>query len=72
MRILKIHNYYLQPGGEDTVFQAEIDLLRSRGHEVIEYLEFNKNIESMNKAFVALQTVWSQASYNKIKKKYKK
>jgi glycosyltransferase involved in cell wall biosynthesis len=69
MRILKIHNYYLQPGGEDTVFQAEIDLLRSRGHEVIEYLEFNKNIESMNKAFVALQTVWSQASYNKIKKK---
>lgn len=68
MRILKIHNYYIQSGGEDTVFQAETALLRSRGHEVIEYLEFNKNIESMNKAFVALQTVWSQASYNKIKK----
>src|SRR5687767_3058688 len=67
MRILKVHNYYIQSGGEDTVFQAETALLRSRGHEVIEYLEFNKKIESMNKAFVALQTVWSQLSYRKMK-----
>lgn len=67
MRILKVHNYYVQSGGEDTVFKAEASLLRSKGHEVIEYLEFNKKIESMNKAFVALQTVWSQSSYNKLK-----
>jgi glycosyltransferase involved in cell wall biosynthesis len=67
MRILKVHNYYTQPGGEDTVFQAESDLLRSKGHEVIEYLEFNKTIESMNQASVALQTLWSYSSYKKIK-----
>jgi glycosyltransferase involved in cell wall biosynthesis len=42
-------------------------LLRSRGHEVIEYLEYNKTIESMNEASVALQTIWSFSSYKKFK-----
>lgn len=67
MRILKVHNYYTRPGGEDTVFQAEKALLRSQDHEVIEYLEFNKKIESMSKALVALQTIWSHSSYQKLK-----
>ncbi|MBK6793943.1 MAG: glycosyltransferase [Anaerolineales bacterium] len=67
MRILKVHNYYVQPGGEDTVFHAEVELLRSYGHEVITYVEDNKKIEQMNKAIVALQTVWSFSSYRKIK-----
>ncbi len=68
MRILKVHSYYTQPGGEDTVFQAEAALLRSRGHEVIEYLESNKTIESMNQASVALQTLWSYSSHQKLKR----
>ncbi len=68
MRIAKIHNYYTQPGGEDTVFHAETALLRSHGHEVIEYIEHNKKIESMNKASVALETLWSRHSYGKIKR----
>ena len=67
MRILKVHSYYTQSGGEDTVFQAEAALLRSKGHEVVEYLEFNKKIESMNQASVALQTLWSYSSYQKLK-----
>lgn len=67
MRILKVHNYYTQPGGEDTVFHAEKDLLRSKGHDVFEYLEFNKKIALMNQASVALQTLWSYSSYQKIK-----
>ncbi|HXQ38257.1 MAG TPA: hypothetical protein VN843_29900, partial [Anaerolineales bacterium] len=48
MRILQVHNYYTAPGGEDTVFHAETALLRSRGHEVLQYLEINKRIESMH------------------------
>ena len=67
MRILKVHNYYIQPGGEDTVFQAETDLLRKNGHEVIEYQEFNLRINSLNQAKVALQTIWSIDAYRKIK-----
>ena len=68
MRILKVHNYYVQSGGEDTVFHAETALLRLHGHEVIEYLEHNKNIESMNQVSVALQTIWSYSSYQKLKR----
>jgi glycosyltransferase involved in cell wall biosynthesis len=67
MRILKVHSYYTQSGGEDTVFRAEAALLRSRGHEVIEYLEDNNKIKSMNKAAVALQTLWSHSSHRKLK-----
>lgn len=67
MRIVKVHNYYTGSGGEDTVFHAEVSLLRSHGHEVIEYLEYNRKIESMNHASVALQAIWSQPSYRKLK-----
>lgn len=34
MRILVAHNRYQQAGGEDSVVQAEVSLLRSKGHEV--------------------------------------
>lgn len=40
LRILLLHNYYQQPGGEDAVFRAERDLLRAYGHPV-ETLEFH-------------------------------
>lgn len=68
MKILKVHNYYLQPGGEDTVFLAESALLRLNGHEVTEYLESNTKIASMNQASVALQTFWSNSSYQRMKR----
>ncbi len=67
MRILKVHNYYKQPGGEDTVFHATADLLRSHGHKVREYLEFNNKIASMNRTSVALRTIWSSESFQKMK-----
>lgn len=67
MRILKVHNFYLQPGGEDTVFKAEAALLRDYGHDVIEYVESNERIESLSKVSVALGTLWSQPSYQKLK-----
>lgn len=66
MRILKVHNYYTKQGGEDTVFHAEKDLLRSQGHDVMEYLEFNEKIGLMNRASVVLQTLWSAPSYRKL------
>ncbi|SHK88636.1 glycosyltransferase family 4 protein [Hymenobacter psychrotolerans] len=46
LRILLIHNFYQQPGGEDAVFRAECALLRANGHAV-ETLEFhNTDIET--------------------------
>ena len=34
MRILFIHNYYKQAGGEDQVVANEMELLQERGHEL--------------------------------------
>ncbi|HYE41362.1 MAG TPA: glycosyltransferase [Ramlibacter sp.] len=54
------HNAYQQRGGEDSVAQAEVDLLRSRGHEVLLYSRHNDEIAGQGKAALAMQTVWSR------------
>jgi glycosyltransferase involved in cell wall biosynthesis len=46
MKILLVHNLYKQAGGEDSVFRAERDLLRSQGHMVEELLYDNSVIKS--------------------------
>ena len=60
MRVLVAHNAYQQRGGEDSVAQAEVDLLRSRGHEVLLYSRHNDEIAGQGKAALAMQTVWSR------------
>lgn len=67
MRILIVHNFYQQPGGEDAVFQAEADLLRSRGHEVVEFVEDNKNLNGVNPLKAVVDAVWSRESYRRIR-----
>ncbi|MDA0194650.1 MAG: glycosyltransferase family 4 protein [Bacteroidetes bacterium] len=42
MKVLLVHNYYKIAGGEDKVFEQEVELLRSKGHEVLTYLKDNK------------------------------
>lgn len=44
MNILIIHNKYRFAGGEDTVVENEVQLLRNRGHHVITYLVSNEQI----------------------------
>ena len=58
-RILIVHNAYQQRGGEDSVVDAEISLLRSHGHEVATYLRNNDDISAMPAVAVAIQTLWS-------------
>ncbi len=66
MRILSIHNRYLQPGGEDSVVQAERKLLTQHGHEVITYDESNQRIAQLGNLRTAIRTVWSQESYGHV------
>ncbi len=42
MRILVVHNRYLERGGEDETVDAEVALLRARGHEVDVLLRDNR------------------------------
>jgi len=66
MKILLAHNFYGQPGGEDTVFNAEKALLREKGHEILEYTADNKTIKTGSQLSVALQCVWSAPSYSRM------
>ena len=69
MHILLVHNYYQQPGGEDDVFQAECDLLRSHGHEVGTFTRHNDAIRSygiLHKLNMARETVWSSETYREL------
>jgi glycosyltransferase involved in cell wall biosynthesis len=62
MKIVLVHNSYQQPGGEDIVFGQERDLLRSRGHEVVEYVRSNHEVKqfvSLRQLALAKRTIWA-------------
>lgn len=61
MRILLIHNYYQQAGGEDAVFTQEVNLLREQGFPV-ETLTFTN--ESFDGSFWGNLRSASMALYN--------
>ena len=58
-RILVVHNAYQQRGGEDSVVDDEVRLLRGHGMEVEIYRRDNHDIDSMGKLFAARDTLWS-------------
>jgi glycosyltransferase involved in cell wall biosynthesis len=63
MRILTVHNFYQQPGGEDVVWRNEAALLRSKGHRVCEYVRHNSEIGGQSAwegAKLGLRTIWSR------------
>lgn len=59
MRVLVVHNSYLERGGEDTVVETEIQTLRDRGVEVEEYRASNSEIATMSALRAAGSTVWN-------------
>lgn len=59
MRILLVHNAYQQRGGEDSVVEAEVALLRSHGHAVETYIRSNDDVGGMSSLALARQTLWS-------------
>lgn len=70
MKILLVHNSYQQNGGEDEVFASERDLLRSKGHEVVEYVRTNDEIRVYgiwNRATLGLRTVWAWDSVREMR-----
>lgn len=62
MRILLIHNFYQQPGGEDGVFRNEKALLERYGHEVSEFTRHNdeiRNYSPLQKLKLFLNTAYN-------------
>lgn len=66
IRILVVHNAYRQRGGEDAVVEAEVALLRSRGHSVQLYARDNDEIAPGNAVRTALGTVWSRRTVREV------
>lgn len=60
LRIVVCHNYYQQRGGEDQVFEDEVDLLRAHGHEVIPFVRHSGKIPASQLVSTAVGTVWNR------------
>lgn len=71
MKILIIHNHYLEKGGEDQAVSLEAKLLEEHGHKVIIYEKSNANIDRLpffKKLFFALfELNFSKLVYKEIK-----
>jgi glycosyltransferase involved in cell wall biosynthesis len=66
MQILSVHTRYQFRGGEEECRDAEASLLREMGHQVDVHEEDNNRIHQTNPLSLAIKTVWSQDSYQKI------
>lgn len=71
MKILLIHNHYLEKGGEDEVVKAETKLLAEHGHKVILYEKSNEHIKRLpffkKLIFSLFELGFSKAVYREIK-----
>lgn len=66
MRTLILHNHYQIRGGEDEVFDAEVNLLRAYQHDVIVHSTTNDRVSEMPAWRAAKETIWSDHSYQAV------
>ncbi|MEO0480377.1 MAG: glycosyltransferase family 4 protein [Planctomycetota bacterium] len=67
MRVLLVHNRYRQRGGEDAVFEAELDLLRAAGHEVSTYVAHNDEVSDSGRVGLLVDTIWNRERAREIR-----
>jgi glycosyltransferase involved in cell wall biosynthesis len=69
VRILVGHNYYQQPGGEDSVFRSEAAMLKDFGHDVCVYERHNNEIKPgiMSRLSHAASLRFSKSSYDQMR-----
>lgn len=67
--VLMAHNYYKVPGGEDTVFHNEVNMLEKNGHKVTKYTRHNDEIKGgvLSKLKLGIDTIFSFKTYNEVK-----
>lgn len=67
LRVAVLHNPYTHFGGEDMVFQAESELLRSYGHEVLTYTVSNDALNRLSGWRIARQAIWNPDTYRNLR-----
>jgi glycosyltransferase involved in cell wall biosynthesis len=68
MKILTVHNRYRIRGGEDESHDLEVALLRSRGLEVYDYIEDNRNLNGNFPIAAGIKVFWNQQAYSSVRK----
>lgn len=70
MKIIQVHNFYQQAGGEDGVVDAESQLLQDHGFQIIKYFKHNSVIKGglVPLFFTSIKTIWNQKTYREIRK----
>jgi glycosyltransferase involved in cell wall biosynthesis len=66
VRVLLVHNYYRQAGGEEQVFAAEGALLEREGHEVSRWTVHSADAEGRSRVALAREAVWSSSSVSRL------
>lgn len=66
MKILIVHNRYLERGGEDVVAEAEAALLRQAGHQVDVYSRDNRELAQISTLRAAAGAVWSRRTHEDV------
>lgn len=62
LRVLVCHNRYQLRGGEDSVCESEVALLREHGHEVRMFERSNAELNEGSRLAAAVETIWSKDS----------
>lgn len=66
MKVVIVHNYYQQAGGEDQVVAAETALLQSHGHQVLSYVVHNDSLTSVwQRLMLLLDCIFSLRHYRR-------
>ena len=69
MKILVVHNFYKQSGGEDRAVLDECHTLRQAGHDVVEYFENSGSIDPRKvsaRLQLAVSAPWCSKAYSSI------
>ena len=62
MRVLLVHNRYVERGGEDVAYAQEVSLLRARGHDVATLVLDNTSLSAdglVGRARLLARSIWS-------------
>ncbi len=67
MKVLLAHTTYQQAGGEDTVFRSEVELLRTHGVTVVEFIKSNDALSDMSRKESIQTTLWNASLKEELK-----
>jgi glycosyltransferase involved in cell wall biosynthesis len=67
LKVLVVHCLYQFKGGEDSVMESEVELLRAAGHDVRVYLRNNKEANTLPAWRLAADAIWSTQASQELK-----